>query len=488
MDERQASHDADHLGERAYAEDIWLKGEQMPHKVTAISMDAPTEYQFDVPVQARQSHDPVKSLDGARKWSSKVMGVMIAGWGMRSYLLRDGLHAGANLSCTCLYLTLVAMIAAGRALGSKLCVLLDNTTADNKNNEMIFFLGWLVFIDLFEETSTFMMMKGHTYSRIDQTFRTMIVQMKSVAIWTVEMLMQYIFRFLRPYTCLSVEELHHVFDFKNFFEPHVHQRLSGFASSQHGSGMHEIRCRKDRDGNVRVWFRKSSRASTWFPEGEGYLLFGSTPVEPPPFAKGKTDSEWDREGVETTVRKWYKFMHVNNTALTKIREEWERRFDSLPPDGDTTQLDEGLKLKWVPLPLRRSYWGAEHSRTTPSFFHSDDLENPPVNPISGPGRSSHVIRRELDSYRAVMRRLASQGTNADGDPFPVFQSDYLLISKNSNVTLHRVTNGMLIDDATSKELSFTTTEYESTIREDGSKFLGVFTPKVCKSLMRHVST
>lgn len=52
-DAAQAEHDREHLGERAYAEDIWFKGEHKKANVTAFSMDAPTETQFDIPVQNR---------------------------------------------------------------------------------------------------------------------------------------------------------------------------------------------------------------------------------------------------------------------------------------------------------------------------------------------------------------------------------------------------------------------------------------------------
>lgn len=117
LDKLQELHDMEHLGERAYAEDMWFKGEEFPERVTAVSMDAPTEYQFDVPVQPRVAHDPVKALDGAKRWSSKVMGVMVAGWGMLAYVARDGLGSGPNLSCTALYLALHAMVAAGRTIG-----------------------------------------------------------------------------------------------------------------------------------------------------------------------------------------------------------------------------------------------------------------------------------------------------------------------------------------------------------------------------------
>ena len=99
-------------------------------------MDAPTEKQFDVPVQQRKARDVTKGLDGARKWSSKITGLMIAGLGMLAYVTRDGIGSGGDLSCTILYLGLMRIHASGRQLGRRLHVLLDNTAADNKNNEV----------------------------------------------------------------------------------------------------------------------------------------------------------------------------------------------------------------------------------------------------------------------------------------------------------------------------------------------------------------
>lgn len=63
---------------------------------------------------------------------------------MLCFLAHTRLGGGGNLSCTCLYLTLLHMADKGLQLGSQLTILLDNTTGDNKHNEMIFFISWLV--------------------------------------------------------------------------------------------------------------------------------------------------------------------------------------------------------------------------------------------------------------------------------------------------------------------------------------------------------
>eukprot|EP00965_Chrysotila_dentata_P098011 3241179-Pleurochrysis_carterae.AAC.1 len=66
--------------------------------------------------------------------------------------------------------------------------------------------------------------------------------------------------------------------------------------------MHEVYCRKDRNGDMRVWFRKSSQATSWLPGGPGYLAFSSFPKGAPLLAKAKPDVRWSRSMVEGTIR------------------------------------------------------------------------------------------------------------------------------------------------------------------------------------------
>ena len=112
------AHTDDHRGERDYAKDIWNKGECYPERMTALNMDAPTERQFEVPVQRRKAHDGVKSLATAPKWASKMTGVLVAGAGMMSFVARHGLGSGPNLSLTVLYLTLVSLVQRQRPIGT----------------------------------------------------------------------------------------------------------------------------------------------------------------------------------------------------------------------------------------------------------------------------------------------------------------------------------------------------------------------------------
>ena len=353
---------------------------------------------------------------------------MMAGHGMLAFVTRDGLGSGPNLSCTVLYLGLLHMIAQGWPIGEKFNILLDNTSGDNKNNDVIFFLAWLVATGAMTEASFFCMMKGHTYSRIDQSFRTLIWHLLQTACWTVTQLVVCIANYLTAYNCLGCVELHHLWDWKAFFLPHVHERFGGFATGQHGSGMHEFVLRKDRHGDVRLHLRQSSQASSWLPEGEGYRVFKSIPTGHPCIAKAKEDSKWGKAVILATVRAWYKYMSVEARQLEGIKNDWETRFNTLPPPcGDLSQLPPAMKLVWANLPQCSPQRGA----LTGGGNTSDAMENPPINPVTGAGRSAADVARELRAYKADVRKDASNA---------VFQADYLFVERLPGLTLalHRV--------------------------------------------------
>ena len=339
-------------------------------------------------------------------------------------------------------------------------------SGDNKHNEMIFFLAWLVAIDATEEASFFCMMKGHTYSRIDQSFRALIGQLLSVPIWTVTSLVRYIGRFLGAYNC-KCQELHCLWDWKSFFAPHVHERFGGFATGQFGSGMHEFVLRKDRQGVVRFWARKHSASSTWLPDDGGYPVFKSIPAGPPQLAKAKADDDWNRTTVESTVRQWYKFMSLSESEHVQVTSDWETRFAALPIGGDTNLLPAASKLIWHELPKFKPIRGAVSSEQEPT----DEMENPPVNPITGPGRTAAEVAQELLAYRERVRR--------DGSGLPaVFQADFLIVQPPSGeLSLHRVVNHACLYAATAANITFTTTEYAHFPQQGFPGLWGHFQPK-----------
>lgn len=104
---------------------------------------------------------------------------------------------------------------------------------------------------------------------------------------------------------------------------------------------------------------------------------------------------------------------------------------------------------------------------------TNTLENPPVNPIVGPGRSSNTVRHEREAYQEHVRAQAG----ASGGMEAIFQADFIFVQlPNKPVQLHRVAHGLFIQDALEAELSFTTAEYTHIPQEDIPGLWGVFEP------------
>eukprot|EP00965_Chrysotila_dentata_P219560 6191214-Pleurochrysis_carterae.AAC.1 len=481
---RKEIHRREQRGERDYAKSIEFHAARVPEYATALNIDAPTQDQFDIPVQNRVARDVVKSLESQPKWASKITGVMATGVGMLAYITRCGLGSGPNLTCTTLYLTLL-VVAHERGLGKRLNVLFDNTCGDNKNNVVIIFIAWLVYTDVFREASFFCMLKGHTFTILDQSFNTMISQLMQECIYTMGTLLRLMFRFLRPYNVVDVRELHCIWDWTAFFDGH-YNKLGGFATSQFGSGMHDFYVRKDAAGDVRLWLRQSSQTTTYFPEGPGYNIFKSSPSGSPPLAKAKPDQRWSRASVESTIRAWYRFMVLDTPEeLSKVKSEWAAVFNNLPPDGDTAQLPDEKQLQWEELPKMSAAETLETESGGASGYGGDGvtaaLENPAVNPVVGEGRTAADVQRELRAHQGFVR------TSAQDTHYPaVFQADFLILQRPScEMELHRVVNRMIIRDKLAPELSFSTTEYVHTPQPGYLGFWGTFSPKLNPGYTEH---
>jgi len=103
----------------------------------------------------------------------------------------------------------------------------------------------------------------------------------------------------------------------------------------------------------------------------------------------------------------------------------------------------------------------------------DQVENPPVNPLHGAGRSYGAVQAELAASRDAVRSSAAAP--------PIFHSDYILFKVAAGVgapiVLGRVKKapwqGALVPD-----VAVDVTEYAHTPHPDGIPgYFGTFTPK-----------
>ena len=472
LDARAESHAEEHLGERKYAEDAWYQGETYSERITTIRIDAPTQHQFDLPRQRKVARDVVKSLDTATRWASKITGAQVAGAGMFAFVARAALGGGPNLVATVLMVVLGRLAASGYHLGLRLMLILDNTTGENKCNAIIIVLAWLVYWDKFRETGFFCQLVGHTYNELDQSFNALIQSMLQYAVYTVSMMVGYIFKFLASYGIRDVIVLHHLWDFSGQLLPHAYP-LGGFATSQHGDGMHEFRLKKDGAGVVRLHMRKSSQSSGWLPEGPGYEVFKT----PPPSASEilaaafKLDSAWKRKEVEEVIRQWIPFMAVDDTTRKSFEQEWTDDYFSLPFDMQPSQLPPEKQMTVPDLPLLSDAAAANDSSSALIRNPSARLENPDVNPTHGGAaghRTATDVRNDTAAYRQGCRLQATALP-------PVFQSDFLLVQlPGVPLALHSVCGHALLSTATYEHLRFSTVEYTHTQQEGFAGLWGTF--------------
>eukprot|EP00965_Chrysotila_dentata_P113024 3734544-Pleurochrysis_carterae.AAC.1 len=95
----------------------------------------------------------------------------------------------------------------------------------------------------------------------------------------------------------------------------------------------------------------------------------------------------------------------------------------------------------------------------------DRLENFPANPITaGSMRTATMVRAEV---HVAEQNRQKQLAETDGGLTPVYQyGDYLLlrmsVDHNTNVKLHRIVHGILMQKARRNDATFTTLEYKHT--------------------------
>ena len=74
LEVEKAAHHKMHLREREFYDAAAAKARLQPEALTTLTIDAPTQSQFDLPSQAKQMRDTMKRLDGTVRWqhSKKV--------------------------------------------------------------------------------------------------------------------------------------------------------------------------------------------------------------------------------------------------------------------------------------------------------------------------------------------------------------------------------------------------------------------------------
>jgi hypothetical protein len=447
LDEDRREHQRVERASRAYFDNATYDAEHRPDLVTMINIDAPTRRQFDLPRHPRNRDIP-KGLESLKRWESKVTGVMDAGLGSRVFVAHESVGGGPNLVATVLYLSLLKHAASARPLGKKLFVQLDNTCGENKCQAILAVVGWLVQVFSFDEAIINCCPVGHTFTILDESFNTLIYGMNQGTLATVEDMLECIQEKMRAYQCQEATELKAVFDFTTWFKPVMHI-IEGIArrGALGGlySGMGQFLFVRDADGKVRLKMRTGPTATTWIPEGEGYLLFHEGQLESPvgfdtgpPLAPLKSFATWQKETCVANVRRWLPYLGVDLIAQRDAAAKWEARFSSLTQT--VTDLQTPSPTVWQGPPERRDAAARETGSDGARRPWIGIADNPPINPIDHAGTTtSKSYKERLAAWQAATRVHSA----APGSSPPVHLSDYLIVKDGTSFALIRITGGTL---------------------------------------------
>ena len=97
------------------------------------------------------------------------------------------------------------------------------------------------------------------------------------------------------------------------------------------------------------------------------------------------------------------------------------------------------------------------------------MQNPEVNPVTGLGRTAADVQYEASKYKEKTRLIESTA---------VFDGDFLFVQVDGDIQLHRVANGVFMEDALTESILFTTLEYTHFPQAGYTGFCGHFRPKL----------
>ena len=185
---------------------------------------------------------------------------------------------------------------------------------------------------------------------------------------------------------MEVTELKASVDLLLFRPTIVH--LTGFARREAlgglYTGMGQFLFNRDASGQVRLKMRVGPTATTWIPEGDGYLLFqGNSRISgAPPLAPLKSFAEWQKENVVTNIRRWLPYLGVDLAAQREARSEWETRIASSTQSVRDIEV-RGESLVWEGPPKSlgaRNNTGAGTSDGAARPWIGV-VDTPPINPV-----------------------------------------------------------------------------------------------------------
>ena len=429
LNEASAEHRKLIAMERAELDDAGYRSMLYPELQATLIADGATQRNFMLPKLRQRTP---KELAMKTLFCQKLYGVFLYGYGMNCYLVHESVGGGANLSCTCIYLTLLDAHKAGRPLPEELHLQLDNTVGENKCVTVFTFAGWLVQKKLVKRVRIFFLIKGHTHVVIDQAFGSITKFLRSHNVYTVQQMVKDIEEVLtrsQKYKGKKVQRLHHLFDWSSYFDK-AHSGLGGFATSAfNGDGYHDFHITLNSEDKAAMKLRKYACTPEFVHEGPegGFYIFKEGGFESladeVPIMDIKGDSAWDRDEFSATFRQFEPYFTASVEELHRIRVAWKEAME------DTARCSSALKpTNIIKFECPQALAVRLQQPAMPTFAYNLTMptSNPEVCTVFGGGRTKAQVTADCEVW-LVKQRGSVPMPSTPTSTVSLYASDWLLV-------------------------------------------------------------
>ena len=137
-----------------------------------------------------RSSTNAKEIKAIEPYAFSVVGVIVHGFEIRSYLVKPTWKHDTNLTIHLLMKTILRVIEAKKKLPPNLYLQMDNCWRENKNQYMMTFLALLIKLKVFVKIKLNFDLVGHTHEDVDQMFKVLNEHLKREHLPTFEHLMR----------------------------------------------------------------------------------------------------------------------------------------------------------------------------------------------------------------------------------------------------------------------------------------------------------
>ena len=240
------------------------KAVKHPEWFLSVACDTMDGFKTELP----RLFDLPKHITSEDMLPTKLHGVLVHGVGLWLHHIPAFIHCTANMVCSTLMHTLMAIPAERRA--DRMYLQLDGAS-QNKCKTVMAFCAWLVKQGMFRQIKLSFLLVGHTHEDVDQCFCVISKHLRQFPVYTVEDLKREVLAAFSKERYhgnqfvprkIEVRWMNHGanYDVTAWLEPHVDRSFAGFRFNSNC-----FKFVKYNDGVVRLHYKKYASDRYWKP-------------------------------------------------------------------------------------------------------------------------------------------------------------------------------------------------------------------------------